>query len=72
MIIRAKDNWKIWRDCAPSSAACDHGHNCDCTYHVAEDGFSESYGFHSFKEAEDKFCKMSGATKFVFGKTNWN
>lgn len=72
MIVKIKNDWKIWRGCRPFSATCGHDENCECLYHVVRDGTAKSYGFKTWQEAENDFCKRSGAEKYVPGKTKWN
>lgn len=76
MNLRSKNGWELWGNCHPSSLICDHAGGkdvpCDCPYHVVASDRSKMHSFHSFAEAEDKFVNLSGAAKFVIGKTRWD
>lgn len=72
MIYKIYNNWKLYGSCHPSNIGCiSQGFTqCDCKYHVTDDNVI--YSFDDWQKAEDKFCEVSNAKKFVLGRTDFS
>ena len=72
MHLREKNGWQLWGSCHPAAIGCiaEGRDQCDCKYHVIDEGRTTVHSFHEYKDAYAKFQELTG-DNFVLGKTPW-